>query len=361
MSNFSNVQDTLNKILGNQPNGVSAQLVVLHKGEKVVDLNGSSAGTPPNRLDTRYITFSVSKGFTTAAILKLLDERLIELDTPIATYWTEFGQGGKESATIRHALVHQAGIPAPHFYRQIPYWPFWNLVTRKVAKYPALYQPGTQTSYHLVNFGFILGEVVRRVTGMPIDQYLQVHFFEPMGLKNIRMRIPAKEENVSPRVISISKSMRNTARLFNLHTIRRSLIPAAGLHSNASNLAEFFSMLLHKGNYQNCQFLSPEIIKEATSTQYDGYDTYLRSNVHWGLGYIIGGGQFRDPDPRKSAMGYGSSENTFASFGMGTCMVWADRDHDLVSAFTTNGMLADQQANQRWADLSNSIWDAILN
>ena len=154
--------------------------------------------------------------------------------------------------------------------------------------------------------------------------------------------------------------MRNTAWLFNRHTIRRALIPAAGLHSNARGLAAFFSMLLHNENYDNHLFLNPETITEATCTQYDGYDTYLQSNVHWGLGYIIGGGQFRAPDPRKSAMGYGSSENTFGSFGMGTCMVWADRIHNLVIAFTTNGMLADQEANQRWAAISNSVWDSIL-
>jgi CubicO group peptidase (beta-lactamase class C family) len=334
-------------------------LIVNYQGESVVDLHGSAPDTPANTPDTAYLTFSVSKGFTTLAILKLLDEGLLELDTPIAHYWPAFGQKGKESATIRHALLHQAGIPAPHLYTQIPLWPFWDLVTRQVASYQAVYPPGTQTAYHLVNFGFILGEVVRCVTGMRIDEYLANHFFGPMGLNQIWMKVPPRVENTSPRVVSMSDSMRKTAWLFNRHMIRRGLIPAAGLHSNARGLAEVFQMLLNGGNYHGKRYLKPETIAMATCSHYDGYDAYVRENMNWGLGFIMGESQYRNPDSRLRSMGCGSSATTFGSFGMGTCMVWADRNARLVTAFTTNGMLSNQEARQRWAKLSNVAWDAI--
>ncbi len=353
------IKETFFSILKNYPPGISAQLVVHHQGTRIVDLHGRAYQTPDNSPETAYLTFSVSKGFTTCAILKLIDDGLIELDAPVATYWPEFGQRGKETATIRHTLVHQAGIPAPHLYQQLILWPFWNLVTRRVASYPAEFPPGSQTAYHMVNFGFILGEVVRRVTGMPIDRYLQQQFFKPMGLKRIWMRAPGKEESDSPRVVALSRSMKNTATLFNLHTIRRALIPAAGLHSNADCLAEFFSMLLNAGVYQGHQYLRPETIAEAASSQYNGLDNYVQTQMNWGLGFIMGGGMSANSDPTRNAMGTGSSSTSFGSFGMGTCMVWVDRDAQLVTAFTTNGMLSGSKSNERWAMISNAIWKAI--
>ena len=154
------------------------------------------------------------------------------------------------TATIRHALLHQAGVPSPHLNRQVLLWPFWKLVTADLARTPAVFPPGSQTAYHIVNFGFILGEVVRRVTGIPLDQYLQQTFFEPMGLHNTWMRIPASQLRRSPRVFAASPEMRLNATLFNLRIIRRALIPAACLHSTANDLAAFFQMLLDGGTWQ---------------------------------------------------------------------------------------------------------------
>jgi len=148
-------------------------------GSLAVDLSGSEPGFPAVDADTPFLTFSVSKAFTAMAVMRLVEEGKLELDAPIAHYWPEFVQGGKERATLRHTLLNQAGIPAPHLKRQIFLWPFWSLVARNVAHERALFPPGTQTAYHLVNFGFILGEVVRRVTGQPIDIFLRQTFFEP--------------------------------------------------------------------------------------------------------------------------------------------------------------------------------------
>ena len=154
-------------------------------------------------------------------------------------------------------------------------------------------------------------------------------------------------------------SKNKTAWLFNRHMIRRSLIPAAGLHSNARGLAEVFQMLLDGGEYQGKRYLEPETIDIAACSYYDGYDAYVHENMNWGLGFIIGGSQYRDHEPGQRPMGCGSSTATFGSFGMGTCMVWADRNAQLVVAFTTNGMLPNLEAGRRWAILSDAIWDAI--
>jgi len=97
---FTIIQETFQQLLQEHPKGVTAQLVVNYQGERVIDLHGSAPHTAANTPETAYLTFSVSKGFTTIAILKLLDQGLLELDAPIARYWPAFGQKGKESATI---------------------------------------------------------------------------------------------------------------------------------------------------------------------------------------------------------------------------------------------------------------------
>ncbi len=124
---FDHAAEVLHSYLQEQPPDISAQVCVIHQGETVLDTAGSSPTSSGITTDTPFITFSVSKAFTAAAIRHLLDKGKIELDAPIARYWPEFGQKGKATATIRHALLHQAGIPSPHLYSQILCWPSWRL------------------------------------------------------------------------------------------------------------------------------------------------------------------------------------------------------------------------------------------
>lgn len=116
---FAQAADVLHSYLQEQPPDISAQVCVIHRGKIVLDIAGSSPASSGITIDTPFITFSVSKAFTAAAIWHLLDTGKIKLDAPIAHYWPEFGQKGKATATIRHALLHQADIPAPHLYSQI--------------------------------------------------------------------------------------------------------------------------------------------------------------------------------------------------------------------------------------------------
>ena len=360
ISGISKVNEVFYSLLLEQKLHPAAQLVIYHHGECVVDLWGNQPDVNDINADTPFLCFSVSKVFTACAIFKLIDEGKIELDAPIGRYWPEFAQKGKESATIRHTLLHQAGVPAPHLKRQVFQWPFWGMVTRSLAREKALYTPGTETAYHLVNFGFILGEVVRRVTGQTVDEYLLNHFFRSMELNHTSMRMRGKELQGSPPEVAITGDMKSTASLFNLPIIRQALMPAVNLRSSARELGAFFTMLLNDGSYKGNQYLSPDIIKLATHSHYNGYDTYMKFKMNWGLGFIIGGGKYLPANPREWIMGWGSSEKTFAGYGMGTCMVWADCNSDTVTAFTCNGMLGLPGVDQRWAAISNAVWDNLM-
>jgi CubicO group peptidase (beta-lactamase class C family) len=356
---FSKVIRVFDSVMVDRKNHNVGQVAVFHRNTLQVNHWRNSSNALNVNENTPFLCFSISKVFTACVILKLIDEGKIELDAPISRYWPEFAQKGKETATIRHALLHQAGVPAPHLEQQVFLWPSWQKVTRTLAQEQALYEPGTQTAYHLVNFGFILGEVARRVTGIPIDQYLQEEFFQPMGLCHTAMRMNKAELQQSPKVFALSKELRQTAFVFNIPSIRRALMPAVNLRSTALELGTFFTMLLHDGQYNGKQYLSKEIIRLAASSHYNGFDTYMKYNMNWGLGFIIGGGKYLVENPREWIMGWGSSEETFAGFGMGTCMVWADRRADLVTAFTCNGMFGIPEVDKRWEAISNAVWDSL--
>ena len=335
----------------------AAQLVVLRRGQVILDRALGVGRFAAVNKDTPFLAFSVTKPFTGLCVLKLAEEGCLELDAPIARYWPEFGCKGKECATVRHALLHQAGIPAPNLNRQVPLWPSWGLVTRNVANTPAVFPPGTQMAYHLVNFGFILGEVVRRVSGLPVDVYLARNFLEPLGLEHTTMRLPWHSLLATPALVAESKKLQNTVRVFNLPPIRTALMPAASLHTTARELATFYQMLLNGGMYAGQRCLRPETIAAATRPCYEGWDSYLKVPMRLGLGFQLGG--TLPGLEGNMGMGKGSTPRTFGHFGLGTCMSWADSDQELVVAFTTNGVLDGESAAARWTTISNQVWEAI--
>ena len=123
---------------------------------------------------------------------------------------------------------------------------------------------------------------------MPVDQYLMNTFFKPLGLEGTWMRLPPVKLSLSPQLLALHPQMRAAARLFNLPVIRKALIQAAGLHSCAREMACLFQMLLAEGEYRRKRFLQPGIIREAACVHYSGYDHFIKTNMNWGLGLIMG-------------------------------------------------------------------------
>ncbi|MCJ7694231.1 MAG: beta-lactamase family protein [Anaerolineaceae bacterium] len=335
----------------------SAQLVVLRYGKVVLSRAMGISRSKPVSRKTPYLTFSVSKAFTGVCIHKLIEERKIELDAKVADYWPEYGCNGKENTTVRQVLLHQAGIPAPRLYSQIILWSSWRKVTKRVAQYHSVYPPGEKTAYHMLNYGFILGELVRRVTGMQIGDYLQETFLNPLGLKYTWMPLPRREIKNSPLLKTPDRSLKIAAFLFNLPLNRHALMPAATLHSNAEGLAIFYQMLLNGGTFNGRQYLKPETVAFATNPGYEGFDHATKSYMRWGYGFHLGG-VLKTPEGEKGmGMGKGSSQAAFGHYGMASTIAFADPGADLVFVFTTNGMLVDSK--QRNRALLDALWDAI--
>src|SRR5947209_11840914 len=155
---------------------VGASVCVVLAGEPVVDLWGGVADRPTGRpweRDTIGLVWSCTKGAVALCAHVLVARGQLDLDAPVARYWPEFAQAGKEAVTTRLLLSHQAGLPA---VRQ-PLRPGglfdWQYVTETLAAEAPFWEPGTRQGYHALTFGHLVGEVVRRVAGRPLDVFFR--------------------------------------------------------------------------------------------------------------------------------------------------------------------------------------------
>jgi CubicO group peptidase (beta-lactamase class C family) len=339
-----------------------AQLVIARHGRVVVDMAGGMANLAKQSavtIDTPFLVFSVTKPFTAVCIHRLAEDGRIDLEARVADYWPEFGCKGKEQATIRHVLLHQAGVPLRGTARQVFLWKDWEQVTRQVAGLAAEYPPGARSSYHLANYGFILGEVIRRVSGLQADAYLHENFLEPLGLWNSRLRLPAHELGQAAGVYSGHPQQALAAYLSGRPEIRTALMPAAGLHSTARDVAIFFQMLVNQGTYAGQSCLKPETVAHMTALHFQGRDQALQRNMRYGLGVMLGGLR-TNPHQPGPIMGEASTARTFGHPGQSSSIAWADPDAELVLAFTCNRLLRVEDAMQRWKELADAAWGAIL-
>ncbi len=337
-----------------------AQLVVLRRGQPVLNRTAGLArlGTTESvRPDTPFLVFSCTKPLTAVCLLQLVERGLVDLDAPIAAYWPEFGCRGKEKATVRHAFLHQAGIPARGLYPQIPTWWNWDRVTRFVAALPAEFEPGTRTAYHVVNYGFILGEILRRVDGRPIEQYMSDVLFEPLGMANSYLGLPAEQLGRASAIYWGHQDQRHIALLF--RRARQTVLPAASLNTTAQDLAIFYQMILNGGLANGHRILQETTLREATRTHVAEHDHTLEMFVRWGLGFGVGGERRPDEPERPRSFGRFSRPTTFGHAGQRSSIAWADWDRQIVMAFTCNQLNGDIDASARWQALADAIWQSL--
>ena len=166
-------------------NEVGAAVAVWVEGELVVNLWGGTAdgvGTTPWQQNTLASIFSGSKALTSSCVHLLADRGEIDLYSPVADYWPEFGCAGKQDITIAMVMGHRSGVIGPST-RMTPQETLdWDAVCAQIAEAEPWWEPGAAQGYHMVTFGFILGEIVRRVTGQTLGHYLRTEIAEPLGI-----------------------------------------------------------------------------------------------------------------------------------------------------------------------------------
>ena len=233
------------------------QVAAYVDGELVVDAWAGVAdevSRKPVNGDTLFTSWSTTKGFVSTCIHILADRGLIDYDTPVDTYWPEFAAHGKDKITVRHALTHSSGIPQMPEDVTLEMMTDWKAMCAAIADLKPLWTPGTTTRYHFWTWGWIIGEVIRRVDGRPISQFVQEELCQPLGINDFYLGIPdivehriaplreeqtpdAKVPKPDDLVLRVTPPQITCAEAVNRPDVRRACIPAIGGIMNARAIA----------------------------------------------------------------------------------------------------------------------------
>src|SRR5215207_7156799 len=329
------------------------QVAVYRDGEQVVDAVAGVADPDSGRpVDpgTVFYNFSVVKG-AAATIVHLLAERgLFDYDTPVVELWPEFAAHGKKAVTVRQVLNHTAGVPGIPLDTTIEDLCDWDKMCAAIAEAELWWEPGTKVGYHAYTFGYILGEVVRRVTGRRISQVLAEEVTEPLGVAGeLWFGMPAAEHHRLapledepgaaemaaqmlasmppdlPMLRSAPMSLFPNASYGNRPDTLAADIPAGG-KTSARAIARLYAALL--GEVDGVRLLSPERLAEVTAVSSSGTDEVFGMPTRWGLGYGIG-----LPD--------GSRDTAFGTGGVGGSFAFGDTASGLAFGLTKNRVSND--------------------
>lgn len=322
------------------------QVAAYLDGQIVVDAWAGVADPATGRPvdgETLFTVFSCTKGVTATVIHQLAERGALEYDAPVASYWPEFGAHGKERITLRHVLSHTAGVPQMPPGGQPTDMCDWDRVCAAIADLTPLWEPGTATGYHGLTYGFILGEVARRVDGRAIAQIVQDDIARPLGITSLYFGIPDAAE---PRVARLEndRSVDETPTpppeslferampglfsanvTFSLPEVRRASIPAAGGIMNARSLARHYAALVGDGA-DGVRLLTPERVRIATTLQTETDDLVTGVAGRKALGYALGG--LLSP--------YGDRITAFGHGGYGGASGFADPGYRFAFALAKN-------------------------
>ena len=287
---------------------VGASVTVFVEGEPVVDLWGGFTDedrTTPWERDTITNVWSTTKTMTNLCALILADKGEIDLHAPVARYWPEFKANDKEQIEIRHLLSHTAGLPGweePITYEDLY---DWEKATSLLAAQKPWWEPGTASGYHAVTQGYLVGEVVRRVTGQSLGTFFAKEVAGPLGAEFF-IGLPAAEDHRTVRVIppdmsAITGQMGGNELLAKVFTNpalsaersfdddwRRAEIPAANGQSNARGVGAVQSIVSNRGEVRGVRLLSAAGLDAIFEEQSNGTDLVLGVPLRFGIGYGLG-------------------------------------------------------------------------
>ena len=356
---FSAVPGMLAGLLDTTDGGASVAVFV--DGEPVVDVWGGFADaqrTIPWQRDTIVNVWSVTKTMTALCALILADRGELDLDAPVARYWPQFAAAGKGGVLVRHVLSHTAGLPdwtGPWAVEDLYDWPS---ATARLAAQAPQWEPGTAAGYHSLTQGFLVGEVVRRITGRSLGVFFADEVAGPLGADfHIGLDAghdhrfapalppPSRDEdyvasapgNAADPVPAARAGVR--VRDGNSVAWRRAQIPAAGGVGNAHSVALVQSVLACGGTVRGVRLLSPAGCERAWAEQFRGEDRLLGRSMRWGLGY----GLFGD---------------TYGWGGWGGSMVMLQPDARMAMSYVTNQML-EPEDDGRGLELLMSAYDGL--
>ena len=375
-----------------EPGEVGAAVAVVVDGQPVVDLWGGLADAHTERewvRDTPVLVYSAIKGPTATCALMLWERGLLDLDAPVADVWPEFAAGGKQAVTTRHLLTHQAGLPV--FDEPITFTECHDpdLVAARLAAQTPHWEPGTAHGYHPLTWGWLVGEVVRRVSGRTVGAMVSEELAEPLGL-DLWVGLPPEREASLARLaagrfdvsgmspddpgLTFLAAIMDTESLtfrafanppgqldvesFNAPELHQAEWPAANGIATARALATLY------GELALDRILSSATLDEASRAQVSGPDKVLAVDTSFGLGYSLhsvmtGPGGRSD---RHSSGGSPMTANGAGSFGhegAGGSVAFADRSKGLGFAYVMNQLTASLGADRRARRLVEAVYSCL--
>ncbi|MEU1534513.1 serine hydrolase domain-containing protein [Streptomyces fagopyri] len=314
-----------------------ASVAVFVDGEPVVDVWGGFADADranPWRRDTITNVWSVTKTMTALCALILVDRGELDLDAPVGRYWPEFGRAGKEKVLVRHVLAHTAGLP--DWDGPVEELYDWPSATARLAAQTPQWEPGSAAGYHSLTQGFLVGEVVRRITGRGPGGFFAEEVAGPLGA-DFHIGLSAEHDHrMAPAIPPASQDedyvaaaadsgapatagTRMRVRDGNSVAWRRAEIPAANGVGNARSVGLVQSVMACGGAVRGMRLLSQAGCDRARQEQFSGKDRVLGMPIRWGLGY-------------------GLFDNTFGWGGWGGSLVVIDPEARMTVAYVTNQM-----------------------
>ncbi len=347
---------------------VGASFCATLEGETVADLWGGwadEARTRPWERDTIVNVYSTTKTMTALTALLLADRGVLDFDAPVARYWPEFAANGKERIKFRHVMSHAAGLSGwkEPIRREDIY--DWDKVTALLAAQAPFWEPGTACGYHAITQGFLVGEVVRRITGRSLGTVFREEIAEPLGA-DFHIGLPESEDGRVADLIpppagasiedtaasELAKNMATNPGIDPLDTRTRAWraaeIPAAGGHGNARSIAEVHALLANGGVAKGKQLMSEAGCRKALELQIEGTDLALGVPARYGMGFGLPSELLPMPNP-----------NTLFWGGYGGSLAIIDMDARTSLGYAMNKMGRTTTGDMRAIGLAMAFWQGL--
>jgi CubicO group peptidase (beta-lactamase class C family) len=349
---------------------LGAALAVVVDGETVVDLWGGHRTLDRSAAwesDTLVNVWSVGKGVMALAIAMLADRGQLDYSAPVATYWPEFAANGKGAITVDQVMSHQAGLDGLNVPMADDDIFNWRRVVDALAAMAPLWPPGSRCVYHPLTYGFLSGELIRRIDGRSPGHFIAEDIAKPLKL-DLHIGLAAADDARAAHMSAGAKAydwvrqgeqsayphaFRNpslSATAPNQRAWRAAEVPGGNAHSDARSLARLYGALARGGELDGVRLLSPQGLANSVAVRFDGVDACFLAPTVFGAGF------------RRDAVGFGPhvSVGNFGHTGWGGSVAFADPARGLGFAFVTNHLLGfDDGVDPRRQRVLDAVYQAL--
>ena len=352
---------------------VGASFCLYRDGRPVVDLWAGVADKATGRpwdQDAVALVFSTTKGAAAVCLHLLVQRGQIDLDEPVATYWPEFAAAGKGSVTVRQAAAHRTGIaPIPEGLT-LQDLLAWDPIVEALAAAEPIWEPGSAHGYHALTYGWIVGELVRRVSGQSIGEFFAAEVAGPLGLdfwiglpQDVESRVavldfappadlsglPEEQQAEIARLVGPGSLFWQAAGRgliaqsdYNTRAMRAAQVPGAGGVGTARSLARMYAATI--GEVDGVRLLEPSTVDAARSLVSEGTDGVLGMPTRFGAGFMVPGGSFVLYD-----------EHSYGHYGAGGSVALASPEASLALGYVPNRMTSSLIGDPRTLALFEAV------